>query len=176
MDIKLRLTKFCDAIRAKREWTFKILDDGLAKKWAAEAQLLAEGEELGDETATVTATIRYEDAVNSPKTDVSLLLVRVRELQAEARRIQIMDFKLYQGQGLPLREIDLSKMDAEIRNALKYTRVAKYALQAPALKEDVGALISDGIVPPSLHREVNGLRLPPLSKYSLLLTAISRAG
>lgn len=51
-------------------------------------------------------------------------------------------------------DIDFRSIDPDIYQSVKYARGSKYALRAPALKEEVGAFVSDDLVPGSLHREV----------------------
>lgn len=54
------VSTFCDAIRKKSGWPFKLLDEskGLATKWAMEAQLLHNEEAMNDETLLVVQAIR----------------------------------------------------------------------------------------------------------------------
>lgn len=51
---------FCDAIRKKPRWPFKLLDEskGLAAKWAMEAQLLNNEEAMNDGSLLVVQAIR----------------------------------------------------------------------------------------------------------------------
>jgi hypothetical protein len=54
------------------------------------------------------------------------------------------------------RDVDFEQISKDVRHALKYACGSKYAIRTPHMKADldVGALISQGLVPPSLHREV----------------------
>jgi hypothetical protein len=56
---KLRLAQFCDAVRAKPQWFFKILDKekDLGRKWADEAALLE------PETISDTGEPNIQDAI-----------------------------------------------------------------------------------------------------------------
>lgn len=58
-DVDEDIAKFCDAIRQKPGWPFKLLDEskGLAVKWAMEAQLLDE-KGINDVTLPVVQALR----------------------------------------------------------------------------------------------------------------------
>ncbi len=54
------IEKFCDAIRQKPGWPFKLLDEskGLAVKWAMEAQLLDDEQGINDDSLPVVQALR----------------------------------------------------------------------------------------------------------------------
>jgi len=63
-ETKLKLAQFCDAVRAKEQWFFKILDKDkdLGTKWANEAGFLLEpGNQVsrpgGEDVPTIQAAI-----------------------------------------------------------------------------------------------------------------------
>lgn len=60
-ELKEKLAQFCDAIRSKENWVFKILDDtqGLGTKWATEANLLQPNDDSSDESNPVVMTLQY---------------------------------------------------------------------------------------------------------------------
>lgn len=56
-----QISQFCEKIREKPSWPFKVLDEtkGLAIKWAMEAQLLANEDEMKDDSLPVVQAIQY---------------------------------------------------------------------------------------------------------------------
>ncbi|KAF7430750.1 hypothetical protein PC9H_006461 [Pleurotus ostreatus] len=141
-DVNEDIAKFCDAIRQKPGWPFKLLDEskGLAVKWAMEAQLLDD-----------------EQGIN----DVKLPVVQaLRDLKAEASRIVALDYasqllqpsvRAVEGQ----REIPFGKIDRDVTNTVKFARRSKYSVTQPVeLKEKLGVFVTDDLVPKSLHSEL----------------------
>ncbi|KAF7428753.1 hypothetical protein PC9H_007985 [Pleurotus ostreatus] len=135
------VSTFCDAIRMKPGWPFKLLDEskGLATKWAMEAQLLHNEEAMNDE---------------------SLLVVQaIRDLKAEASRIvaldhspQLLQASVHAEEGH--RDIPFEKIDQDVTDTLKFVRSSKYSIVQPKLREEVGVFVTDNIVPRSLHSEL----------------------
>ncbi|KAL4255807.1 Protein of unknown function DUF4246 [Pleurotus pulmonarius] len=132
---------FCDAIRKKPRWPFKLLDEskGLAAKWAMEAQLLDNEEAMNDGTLLVVQAIR--------------------DLKTEASRIVALDYspQLLQtstrvGEGH--RDIHFQEIDKDVTNTLKFVRTSEYSIVQPKLREEVGVFVTDDLVPRSLHSEL----------------------
>jgi hypothetical protein len=72
-----------------------------------------------------------------------------------ARRIRAYDHDLRPSRVVPQRPVDFGTIDSDVRNALKYIKGAKYAIEEPDLCQHIGAFVSDDIVPVSLHHEVS---------------------
>ncbi|KAG9221185.1 hypothetical protein CCMSSC00406_0007359 [Pleurotus cornucopiae] len=135
------VSTFCDAIRKKPGWPFKLLDKskGLATKWAMEAQLLHNEEAMNDETLLVVQAIR--------------------DLKAEASRIvaldhspQLLQAGVHAEEGH--RDIPFQKIDQDVTDTLKFVRSSKYSIVQPKLREEVGVFVTDDLVPRSLHSEL----------------------
>ncbi len=56
-----QISQFCEKIREKPSWPFKVLDESkeLMIKWAMEAQLLGSEDEMKDVNLPVVKAIRY---------------------------------------------------------------------------------------------------------------------
>lgn len=56
-----------------------------------------------------------------------------------------------------LEQPNITTIDSDFKNALKYARGSEYGIHEPELKETgLGVFISDGLVPLSVHQEVQG--------------------
>ncbi|KAL4268889.1 DUF4246 domain-containing protein [Pleurotus pulmonarius] len=136
------IEKFCDAIRQKPGWPFKLLDEskGLAVKWAMEAQLLDDEQGINDDSLPVVQALR--------------------DLKAEASRIVALDYasQLLQPSVRATEahtEIPFSKIDRDVANAVKFARKSKYFVTQPVeLKEKLGVFVTDDLVPKSLQSEL----------------------
>ncbi|KAE9388784.1 hypothetical protein BT96DRAFT_1003878 [Gymnopus androsaceus JB14] len=131
------LTHFCLAVKQKNDWETKIMHDKIVLKWAIEAELVplnsevltGEGLEAISELRRSILTIRQLDqniSLNkNPNLDVSSKLE------------------------------DITSIDSDFKNALKYARGSKYGLCEPELKErGLGVYVSDDLVPASVHQEL----------------------
>ncbi|KAJ8703404.1 hypothetical protein PTI98_002028 [Pleurotus ostreatus] len=135
--IDQQISQFCEKIREKPSWPFKVLDESkeLAIKWAMEAQLLASEDEMKDDGLPVVQAIH--------------------DLKAEARRIITLDYELRFEVQEPLQEgVSFDKIDHDVTNALKFARESKYYIAQPQLKEKVGVFVTDDLVPASLQSEL----------------------
>ncbi|EJT99284.1 hypothetical protein DACRYDRAFT_23879 [Dacryopinax primogenitus] len=121
------------AIRAKQNWPVKLLDEqrGVDQKWANEGKLLHQ--------------IDPDDVDRT-----------IRELKREASRILSLDPVIRNEINIPADTYDWTAIDADIEAARERMRQFKYAVREPALKEHVGVRTADDLVPPSLHRVLEG--------------------
>ncbi|KAJ7284565.1 hypothetical protein C8J57DRAFT_1216984 [Mycena rebaudengoi] len=129
------LEEFCLAIRGKDNWHHKILDcnRSLGLKWAIEARLIDSESGVADDNVSAA----------------------LRELESEARRIVQVDFNIplnFSSMEPNSNVEDLDLFDSDIHAALQYAALGR--LRTPALTEDVGVFVSDGLVPVGLHREL----------------------
>ncbi|KAL4254205.1 DUF4246 domain-containing protein [Pleurotus pulmonarius] len=130
------LCRFCDAVRAKEDWVHKVAK--LGWKWAKEAKL---------------------DDIPVPEgMDVS---ERVRdtlwELRAEAQRIVKIDHEInLHSTRLPERPIDFDQITQESDVLLRFAATSQFGIRPPKLRDLAGIYVSDGLVPPCLHRELVG--------------------
>ncbi|KAF5384697.1 hypothetical protein D9757_006244 [Collybiopsis confluens] len=125
------LTQFCVAVRDKKDWQSKIFGDPLALNWTIEA-------EISDFDSQVLQGEALE-AVSELRRSV----VTARQLDHELLKFESIH-------AFPVAEID-----SDIKNALKYARGSKYGIREPELKEKgLGVLVSDNLVPVSLHQEL----------------------
>ena len=76
-----------------------------------------------------------------------------RELKGEANRILTFDYGYPSTLSSRASSVDFAAIDRDVLNALKWLRYAD-AMEKPDLTQDVGILVSDDVVPASLHREV----------------------
>ncbi|KAL0961439.1 hypothetical protein HGRIS_006384, partial [Hohenbuehelia grisea] len=133
--ISPNLAAFRNAIYAKNDWVFKLLDhmQDLATKWAMEAGLWSPGTDMDEE-----------------------LSASIEELKQEARRIRAVDFAvdLSGNHRLPERQIPFQDISRDVALSLCYQRRSGYGLQDPGFKDINGVFVSDGIIPPSLHDEL----------------------
>ncbi|THV00184.1 hypothetical protein K435DRAFT_776725 [Dendrothele bispora CBS 962.96] len=136
--LKHKLTAFSKAVRRKKEWYLKLLnpEQDLAKKWAVEAKLVA------------------SDAANIPEGPV---LDVVLELKSEANRIKALDVDVinFQKPTTPrITEDQYHDIQQQVLYRIKYATSSKHGIRAPQTKENVGVLVSDGLVPEALHAEL----------------------
>ncbi|KAJ8515478.1 hypothetical protein ONZ45_g7083 [Pleurotus djamor] len=126
----VRLARFCDAVREKDRWFFKIQE--LGEKWAVEAKLIHPGLEVDK---------RVVDTL--------------WELNAEAERIRVLDHEIrFHSPSLSTREIDFTRIESDVRASVKLARTSQIALRPHNPRDTVGIFVSDGLVPPSLHQEL----------------------
>ncbi|KAF5392719.1 hypothetical protein D9757_000817 [Collybiopsis confluens] len=125
------LAQFCIAVRKKESWQSKIFDNQLALKWTIEAEL----SDLGSQVLQGEAL----EAISELRRSVST----ARQLDHE-----LLNFE-------SIHAFPVAEIDSDIKNALKYARGSKYGIREPELKEKgLGVLVSDNLVPVSLHQEL----------------------
>ncbi|KAJ8503099.1 hypothetical protein ONZ45_g11152 [Pleurotus djamor] len=125
-----KIAQFCDAVRAKNQWVFKVAQ--LGEKWATEAGL-----------------IQPRRNVDKRVTDA------LWELNAEAERIRIIDYRVnYTPRSLPERDIDFKTIEEDVRAAVKLARTSTHTLRSHEPRDKAGIFVSDGLVPSSLHQEL----------------------
>ncbi|KAK7453451.1 hypothetical protein VKT23_011723 [Stygiomarasmius scandens] len=133
--LKDNLSTFCKAVRRKKDWYLKLLDSeqDLAQKWVIEAGLLP-------------------NIPEGPVLDV------IQELKSEAKRIKAIDHDAIELQTRleppRLTENWYNATQQEILRRIRYATTSEYGIRVPELKENVGALVSDGLVPDALHAEL----------------------
>ncbi|KAL0961435.1 hypothetical protein HGRIS_006380 [Hohenbuehelia grisea] len=122
------ILKFCDAVRAKEGWVFKILDEkrGLGKKWATEAGLW------------IPSSAEAETQTN----------VVLAELKAEARRILAVDYAIHLRSSYRLleRSVPFDTVSKDTAESVCYQRQSKDGLRDPDLKDIAGVFVSDAAV------------------------------
>ncbi|KAF4583610.1 hypothetical protein EYR38_002365 [Pleurotus pulmonarius] len=133
MDADSALRRFCDAVRAKENWVHKVAK--LGEKWAQEANLDDLVSEGGDVSERVRDTLW--------------------ELRAEAERIRKIDHEInLHSTRLPERPIDLRQIKRESDASLAFVAESQFGIHPPELRDLAGIYVSDGLVPPCLHREL----------------------
>ncbi|KAG5221930.1 4-coumarate CoA ligase [Salix suchowensis] len=77
-----------------------------------------------------------------------------RELRAEAERIRKIDHEInLHSTRLPKRPIDLEQITRESDASLAFVAESQFGIRPPKLRDLAGIYVSDGLVPPCLHRE-----------------------
>ncbi|KAF9496465.1 hypothetical protein BDN71DRAFT_1505766 [Pleurotus eryngii] len=134
MDADSSLRRFCDAVRAKENWIHKV--SKLGEKWAQEAKL---NDIPASEGVNISERVR----------DTSW------ELRAEAERIRKIDHEInLHSTRLPKRPIDLEQITRESDASLAFVAESQFGIRPPKLRDLAGIYVSDGLVPPCLHREL----------------------
>ncbi|KAF9064500.1 hypothetical protein BDP27DRAFT_1333470 [Rhodocollybia butyracea] len=129
------LAKFCAAVRDKKDWQTKVLDEKIVLKWVIEAELAAPDSQVLEGDA----------------------LEAVSELRRSVRAIRDSDWKILLNvrAGSPLQHFDETGLETDLKKTLKYARGSKYGLREPELKENrLGVFVSDDLVPRALHQEL----------------------
>ncbi|KAF9062786.1 hypothetical protein BDP27DRAFT_1406090 [Rhodocollybia butyracea] len=128
------LTRFCIAVRQKKDWKSKIFDEKIALQWVNKA-----GHAFSN--ARVLAS-PLRDAVSDLWCSALALTTLESEISLDASDSSLEPF-------------DMNMIETNEKNSLKYARGSKYALREPELKESgLGIFISDDLVPPALHQEL----------------------
>ncbi|KAE9388782.1 hypothetical protein BT96DRAFT_1025294 [Gymnopus androsaceus JB14] len=129
------LTHFCLAVKQKNNWERKVMDDKVALKWAVEAELVPlDSDVLTGEAFEAISELRR-----------SILTIRQLDQNISLNPNLDVSSKLE----------DITSIDSDFKNALKYARGSKYGLCEPETKEwGLGVYVSDNLVPASVHQEL----------------------